>query len=125
MSFPKQVIITCGAICAISAYPLVEYGSDDVQKAALAGGIIATLNILAGYAAIQYSVDRSMNTFMKYVLGGMGLRLALMAGLLVVLIGFFGYHPAALVASLGVFYIAYLVLEVIFIQTKLGLRQGG
>jgi hypothetical protein len=125
VSFPKQVFLTGGSICALSAYPLAAYASGEVQKAALAGGIIATLNILAGYAAITYSVGRSMNTFMKFVLGGMGLRLAAMTGLLVVLVGVFGFHAAALVASLGVFYLAYLVLEIVFIQQKLGARQDG
>ncbi len=125
MSFPKQVFLTCGSICAVSAYPLATYGNGEVTKAALAGGIIATLNILAGYAAIQYSVGRSMNTFMKFVLGGMGVRLAAMAGVLVLLTMVFGFHPAALVASLGVFYVAYLVLEIFFIQKKLGMRQDG
>ena len=125
MSFPKQVFLTCGAICAFAAYPLIKYGSGEVLRAVIAGGIIATLNILAGYAAIEYSVNKSMNTFMKFVFGGMGVRLAVMTGLLVALIRLFGFHAAALIASLAVFYIAYLGLEIVFIQKKLGLRQGG
>jgi len=123
VSFPKQVFLTCGSICAVSAYPLAAWGNGEVQKAALAGGVIATLNILAGYAAIRYSVGRSMSTFMKYVLGGMGIRLVVMTGALAALVMGFGYHAAALVASLGIFYAAYLVLEIIFIQKNLGLRQ--
>ena len=47
------VFLTCGSICAVSAYPLATYGNGEVTKAALAGGIIATLNILAGYATIR------------------------------------------------------------------------
>jgi hypothetical protein len=125
VSFPKQVFLTCGSICAVSAYPLATYGTGEVQKAALAGGIIATVNILAGYAAIRYSIGRSMNTFMKYVLGGMGLRLAAMTGALVALVMVYGFHAVALVASLGVFYLAYLVLEIAFIQRSLGMRQDG
>jgi len=125
VSFPKQVFLTCGAICAFAAYPLIKYGSGEVLRAVIAGGIIATLNILAGYAAIEYSVNKSMNTFMKFVFGGMGVRLAVMTGLLVALIRLFGFHAAALIASLAVFYIAYLGLEIVFIQKKLGLRQGG
>jgi len=70
-------------------------------------------------------VNKSMNTFMKFVFGGMGVRLAVMTGLLVALIRLFGFHAAALIASLAVFYIAYLGLEIVFIQKKLGLRQGG
>jgi len=123
VSFPKQVFLTCGSICAASAYPLAAWGNGDVRKAAVAGAVIATLNILAGYAAIRYSVGRSMGTFMKYVLGGMGVRLAAMTGALAALVMGFGYHAAALVTSLGIFYAAYLVLEIIFIQKHLTLRQ--
>jgi len=125
VSFPKQVLLTCGSICAVSAYPLATYGTGEVQKAALAGGIIATLNILAGYAAIRYSIGRSMNTFMKYVLGGMGVRLAVMTGMLIALVMYFGYHAGALVVSLGIFYVAYLVLEIVFIQPTLAMSQDG
>ena len=85
---------------------------------------MATVNVLAGYAAIEYSVGRSMNTFMKFVLGGMGVRLVVMAGVLLLLIRVFGFHPTVLVASLGVFYVAYLALEVLFIQKKLNVRQS-
>ena len=114
-------------MCVISAagsYPLAAWGPPGTFGAAIAGGIMATANVLAGYAAIEYSVGRSMNTFMKFVLGGMGVRLVVMAGLLLLLIRVFGFNPTVLVASLGVFYVAYLALEVLFIQKKLNVRQS-
>jgi hypothetical protein len=95
-----------------------------VVSAAIAGGVMATLNVLAGYAAIAYSLGKSMNTFMKYVLGGMGVRLFAMAGLLLLLTRVFGFHATALVASLGVYYLAYLAIEVLFIQKQLNVRQS-
>jgi hypothetical protein len=114
-----------GVIVAAGAYPLVAWGSPEAVKASVAAAVMATLNVLAGYAAIEYSAGKSMSTFMKFVLGGMGIRLALMAGALIVLTKVFGFHAAALVAALGVFYLAYLTLEVVFIQRKLNVRQGG
>jgi len=123
VSFPKQVFLTGGSICALSAYPLMTYGSADMQRAVLAGGVIATINILAGYAAIRRSAHRSMTTFMKYVFGGMGLRILVITGVLAALIGLLGFHAVALVASLGVFYIAYQVLEIAYIHKTLGARQ--
>ena len=114
-------------MCAITAagfYPLAAWGPPGAVSAAVAGGIMATLNVLAGYAAIEYSVGRSMNTFMKSVLGGMGVRLVVMVGVLLLLIRVFGFHPTTLVASLGVFYVPYLALEVVFIQKRLNVRQS-
>ena len=112
------------AIGAAGMYPLMAWATPEVVSAAVAGGVMATLNSLAGYAAIEYSVGKSMNTFMKFVLGGMGVRLFAMAGVLLLLIRVFGFHATALVASLGVFYLAYLTLEVVFIQKKLNIRQS-
>ncbi|HLF13378.1 MAG TPA: hypothetical protein VI932_00630 [Bacteroidota bacterium] len=124
MSFPKQVFLTMSAICVAGYYPLEAWGPPGALSAAVAAGIMATVNVLAGYAAIEYSVSGSMNTFMKFVLGGMGVRLVVMTGALLLLIRVFGFHATALVASLGVFYVAYLALEVIFIQKKLNRRQS-
>lgn len=123
-TFPGQVTVTLCAITALGLYPMMVYASGDVFRAAVAGGLMATLNVLAGYATIRYSIGKSMDTFLKYVLGGMGVRLLVLAGTLVILIRAFGFHPTALVASLGVFYVAYLAIEILFIQKNLNLRQS-
>jgi hypothetical protein len=47
-----------------------------------------------------------------------------MAGILLLLTRGFGFHVLALVTSLGIYYLAYLALEVIFIQTQLNVRQS-
>jgi Ca2+/H+ antiporter len=102
VSFTKQVFVTGAAITAAGAYPLAAWGSPEVVNAAIAGGVMATLNVLAGYAAIARSLGESMNTFMKFVLGGMGVRLFAMAAVLLLLTRVFGFHATALVASLGI-----------------------
>lgn len=112
------------AITAAGFWPLSVWGGPGALSAAIAGGVMATVNVLAGYAAIEYSAGKSMNTFMKFVLGGMGVRLFAMAGALFLLTQTFGLDAITLVASLGVFYVAYLALEVLFIQKTLNLRQS-
>jgi hypothetical protein len=124
VSFPKQVFITMAVITAAGAYPVARWGSPGVAEAAAAGAILATVNVLAGYVAISRSLGQSIHTFMKYVMGGMGLRLFAMAGILLLLTRGFGFHATALVASLGIYYLAYLVLEVLFIQSELNVRQN-
>jgi Ca2+/H+ antiporter len=124
VSFPKQVFITMAVITAVGAYPVARWGSAEVVKASAVGAVLATVNVLAGYAAIARSLGRGINTFMKYVLGGMGIRLFAMAGILLLLTRGFGLHTLALVTSLGIYYLAYLALEVIFIQTELNVRQS-
>jgi len=123
MSFPKQVFVALVCIGCIGAYPLFRYGSKEIILASATGGVLMTANVLIGYAAVQYSFGKSTTTFVKYVLGGMGVRLFALAGLLVVLIKIFGFDAAALVISMGIFYVVYLTLEILFIQQKLNLKD--
>jgi hypothetical protein len=117
-AFPKQVFIALATVALIAAYPLVQYGTPEVLSAASAGAVLATLNVLAGFASIEYSRGKSTTVFFKAVLGGMGLRLLVMALVLVVLMKFLRFHALALVGSLGVLYMVFLALEVLYIQKK-------
>ncbi len=118
-SFPKQVLLTLLLVGVLAGYPLAHYGSDEITKAAIAGGLLATVNVLLGYAAIEYSSGKSMTTFFKYVIGGMGVRMFGLALLLLLLIKVYEFHIVALVASMGVFYVIFLILELLFIQRKI------
>ena len=121
--FPRQVFFTLGAVALAAAYPLLRFGSREVIIAAITGAILGTANVLAGYLAIEYSIGKSYSTFLRTVLGGMGLRMALLLGTLVVLIKLFGLHAAALTVSLLGFYVIFLALEVVFIQKKVDTRN--
>jgi hypothetical protein len=117
-SFPRQVFIALLIVGCAGAYPLVKYGTSEVREAILIGALITTLNVLAGYAAIEYSYGKSMTSFIKYVLGGMGIRMIAMGAVLVVLIRVFGFHAEPLVWSIVFFYVLFLALEISFIQKK-------
>jgi len=122
-SFPRQVFLALFGVGCIGAYPVLHYGSGDITRSALAGAMLATLNVLIGYAAIEYSFGKSTTTFFKYVLGGMGIRMLVLALVLVAFIKIFQFHAAALVSSMGIFYVVYLVLEILFIQKKIGITH--
>ena len=110
-------------IAVLGAYPLTSFGDSEMMKAAIVGALLTTVNVLLGYAAIEYSLGRSTATFFKYVLGGMGVRMFLMAGILVILIKAFNFHVAALITSMGVFYVVFLTLEIFYIQKKVQSKQ--
>ena len=124
-SFPRQVILVFVGVGAVSAYPLLAHGSADVIRAVTAGALLSLLNVLAGYAAIEYSFDKSYTTFLKAVLGGMGVRLLVMLGCFVVMIEVLRFPVLPLVLSLFGFYLIYLILEVMFIQKKMNTRVEG
>ena len=112
--------MTLAGASLLAGYPVVHYGSPAILTACVVGALLSTVNVLLGYLAIQYSFEKSYTTFLKAVLGGMGARMVLLLGSLVVLIRFFGFHAAALTVSLLGFYALFLVLEILFIQKKVG-----
>jgi hypothetical protein len=116
--FPLQVVGTLAALGVLSAYPIIRFGNPETVVAIGAGGLLATINVLAGFAAIEFSIGKPATVFMRYVLGGMGIRMLVMALTLVVLLKIFTFDPLALVGSLGICYVVFLVLEIMYIQRK-------
>jgi len=117
------VVLALLVVSVVASYPLAAYGTREVIIASVLGAFLSTLNVLLGYAAIEYSFGKSATTFLKVVLGGMGIRLVLLLGTIVVLIKLFAVHVGGLVTSLGFFYIVYLTLEILYIQKKVEQRQ--
>jgi len=122
-TFPRQILVALLVIGWLAAYPLIKYGNGEVIRSAIAGAAIATVNVILGYAAIEYSIGKSGTTLLKFVLGGMGVRLFGMAGILLLLMNVFGFHVVALVTSLGVCYVVFLTLEINYMQKRIGTRQ--
>jgi hypothetical protein len=121
--FPLQVLGALAVAGLLVAYPLVRYGSGEILLAVSVGALLSTINVLLGYLAIEYSFEKSYTTFLKAVLGGMGIRMGLMLIALLVLIKVVGLHTVALVVSLLGFYLIFLVLEVLFIQKKVLIKN--
>ena len=116
--FPRRVAAVVLIAAVVLAYPLVRYAPPAVMVAVVAGAVISTLNVLLGYVSIEYAFGRSYTTFLKVVIGGMGVRMLGMLGIMLVLILTFHVQPLPLTLSMLGFYMVYLVLEVLFIQTK-------
>lgn len=123
--FPRQVLLSLSIVVGLAAYPLLRFGSYDVILAAIAGALLSTVNVLLGYLAIELSIDKSYSTFLKTVLGGMGVRMAFMLTALVVLIRFFKFHAMSLTVSMLGLYVLFLALEVLFIQKKVTTKEQG
>jgi hypothetical protein len=124
-NFPAQVGLVLACAAALLAYPLAAFAPRDVRSAVAAGAALSTVNVMLGYGAIRYSFDKSHTTFLKAVLGGMGLRLLFMLGAFIALIAVFGMHPVALTVSLLGFYAVFMVLEIVFIQQRMTVRNRG
>jgi hypothetical protein len=121
--FLKHVLLALGILAAMSVYPLLVNGSREILIAAGIGALMGTANVVAGYLAIEYSINKSHTTFLKAVLGGMGVRMVAMLGLLVVLLKVFEVHAVALTVSLLTCYVVFLAIEIFFIQKKLLIKN--
>jgi hypothetical protein len=124
-NFPAQVALVLLCALLLLGYPLAAFASGDVRTAVAAGAALSTLNVMFGYMAIRYSFDKSHTTFLKAVLGGMGLRLLFMLGAFTALIVGFRLHPVALTVSLLGFYVVFMILEIVFIQQRMTARNRG
>jgi hypothetical protein len=117
-SFLRLVTYCFLGVAILAFYPVSEFATAEVLRSIIAGGIMSLVNLLLGYVAIEISFDRSHTTFLKFVLGGMIVRLFLMWGVLLLLISQFGFHSASLMLSLLFFYIINLVLEIFYLQKR-------
>jgi len=114
----RQIVGILAGTFLLGVYPLAVYGDREIIMAVLAGAALGTLNVLLGFAAIEYAFDKSMTAFTSTLIGGMGIRLLVLLGALALLIAAAGVHVAALTISLFYFYTVYLVVEILYIQKK-------
>ncbi|MEK6569806.1 MAG: ATP synthase subunit I [Bacteroidota bacterium] len=124
LAFPRKIVVLLFFIGLLSVYPLYRIGDGEVTAGFIAGGLIGFLNVLAGYFSIEYAFDKSNVTFLKVILGGMGVRLFLIAAAVVILIKVFHFHLYSLTVSLFFFYFLFVILEILFVNKKLSVKKN-
>ena len=102
---------------------MARYGSAEVIAAISAGAALSTANAVLGFLAIEYAFGKSSMTFLKIVLGGMGVRMVMMLGIMLALILVLGVPAVPLTVSVLVFYVVYLVFEILFLQKKVSVKH--
>ena len=125
VTFLKWMAWTTAAAVLLAAYPLARFASGDILGAVIAGAAISVCNSLAGFLAVEYAYGRSYTTFLKVVLGGMGIRLACMLGIMLLLILVFHMHAVALTFAILALYLPFLVLEIAYLQKKVMVSKQG
>ena len=122
-TFLKVVLAVFGIIALLSWYPLSAYGTPEVIKSVVAAAVLSVLHLMSGYWAIEYSFEKPPTTFLKIVLGSMGIRLVVMSGIFVVLIKVYEMQVLPLMVALLFFYGVNLGLEIYFLQKKVKLKN--
>ena len=123
--FTGQAVGVVLVVGVVAAYPLLAFGSKEVVVAAAIGCFMSVINAVAGSLTVEYAFNKSYSTFFKVVFGGMGARMMVLLGALYLLIKVFDIHTVALTVSLLGFYMIFLVLELLFIQREVEMRNRG
>src|SRR5262245_12872691 len=121
--FLLRVCLIVGTVGLASAYPLWTYGSPDIVLAVAIGCGLSVLNAVCGSLMITYAFDKPSETFLKAVLGGMGIRVALLLTAFFVMIKLAKLHTIAFSTSLLGFYVIFLVLEIFSMQQSISIRE--
>jgi hypothetical protein len=122
-AFPRRVMLVLLVAAVLAAYPLIRIGSGGVVLAVCVGALLSTVNVLAGFLTIEYSFEKSYTVFLKAVLGGMGMRMAVMLGFMLLLILVVRLETVPFIISLLGFYVVYLVLEILYLQKKVAVKN--
>jgi hypothetical protein len=125
LTFVRWSVWTLLVVTAVAAYPLIRYASSDILMAVLFGAALSIVNALMGFLALEYAFDKSYSTFLKFVLGGMGVRLLFLLGVMLVLILLVQVHSVALTVSTIAMYMVFLILEIIYLQHKVVVSKQG
>jgi hypothetical protein len=112
------VVLTVAGFWILSAS-----GRGELSGSFLAGVAVSLTNFLLGFLSVEFAFDKSHTLFLKIVLGGMGVRLFLMALAVLVLIKGYDLDSLSLMFTLLGYYAVNLALEMVFLQKKVSLKS--
>ena len=121
--FLRLIAYLYGGISVVGYAGLSRYASHDVLRSAVAADGMSLAHLLLGYCAVEYSFGKSNITFLKIVLGGIGLRLFLLASVFLILLRLYGFDPLSLTLSLFFFYVINLVLEIYLLENRVSVKK--
>lgn len=112
MSFGRFAGIVGATVAAtmLVALPALR-SSEGGPTATLLGALLAAANVLLAYALVLWARERSQTAFLRAILGGMAVRMALLLLLVLVAIRVFGVAQMPFVLSLLGHSMVFLALE--------------
>jgi hypothetical protein len=110
VSFQRYALIVLGIVSGSLLLVLPSLTGAD-RAAALLGGVLAAANTLAAYFLVRWSEKRSSNTFMRAVIGGMVVRMALLLSAVLLAILYLGLPKLPLAISLLSYFVLFLIFE--------------
>jgi len=106
-----------------ATFAAANFLSAEIGRSVFVGGVMCFAHIAAGFVILELSFHSTPTSFLKRVLGGMGLRLAAMLAVLVALLKTQAFHTTALMLGLLAWYGLGLVFEVAMLNKKVTMKQ--
>ncbi|MEX2189481.1 MAG: hypothetical protein WEB33_02155 [Bacteroidota bacterium] len=122
-AFLRWVGVWYAVLTAAGFWILSSEGSGEMRDSFLAGVVMSLANFLLGFFSVEFAFDKSHTVFLKIVLGGMGVRLFLMALAVLVLIKVYHFDSLSLMFTLLGYYAVNLTLEIVLLQKKVFLKN--
>ena len=112
------------SLLAVSVLTLNIAGKDDLIVGVAGGFAVSLLNISFAYFSLAWAFDKPVKTFFAVVLGGMGIRVAILGAALFFVWKFSLAPLGGFIVSLVVFYLILQIIEIRFIQRSLANRKA-
>ncbi len=116
--FLKYAILLSLIVLLIAIYPVYKFASKIQIYSFITGYLISFINVVIGYSFNRTAISKSVKSFMVIVFGSMGLRLILVAIILVILLTYTQLDSMSLVSSVFFFYFLFVSLEIYFLTKK-------
>jgi hypothetical protein len=121
--FLKLVALVFMGVAILVVVPLSIYTDHELVWSVIAGGLASLFHLLLGYLFIEYGFEKSNTTFLKVILGGTLVRMFLLVVIVLLLVRVYHFQTVSLMASLLMFYVLNLLLEIHFLQKKVALKH--
>jgi hypothetical protein len=116
--FISQLVSASVIIFILATYPVMMYASSKQLYSFIGGYLIGLVNALIGYRMNEAAFNKPVKVFMVMVFGGMGLRILIIGFSIFMLLYFAKLDEYSLIGSVFVFYIVFLVLEILYLHKK-------
>ncbi|HKI45941.1 MAG TPA: hypothetical protein VKA08_11480 [Balneolales bacterium] len=117
-TFTIIILSIDAAFLIFGGYPVFRIYGFPALLGMIVALVMTTANVLAGYWIIIRSFHLDMSDFMKRVFGGMGIRMFVLMGLIVIILLVTKINQNSFIISLFISYICKSVIEIIFINKR-------
>ena len=113
--FIVNLVIVSVVLLTIALLYMIFSGKNEWRGSVFTAFIVNFMNVYAGAAILVKNSTLAPQKFMNKVLASMVIRIFVNLGLIFVCLQFFGFDRLVFVLSFFVFYVTFLVLELMFV----------